>query len=382
MLAETIIALATLFGAVADGRAEEAPVVIGAVYNLSGGQKTLDVPSSEGARLAVALANAGAGVLGRQARLIEVDGETRPEVIAERTRALFDAAPGLAGLIGLSDTDMVLAAAPVAAGHGRVLLTSGATSPLLPQQVPEYLFLAAFGDNVQAAAGAEWAHEALGARSVAVLYSRDASYTRLLHGYFETRFAGLGGNVLAVEPYDAGDLPAAVAKLPEADLIYLAALPDEVAEAIPALRRAGIEAPILGGDGLDIGAGWISVAEAREVYFTTHAYLGADSPDPAVAGFRQAYGDAYPGKEPDAFAALGYDAARFMLAAIEAAGSPDPEAVRDSLAATRDFAGVTGTIGYAPGSRIPTKTVTIIGIDDGRQRFVAGVLPEEIPPPE
>jgi branched-chain amino acid transport system substrate-binding protein len=215
-----------------------------------------------------------------------------------------------------------------------------------------------------------------------VLYSRDASYTRLLHGYFETRFAGLGGAVLAVEPYDAGDLQAAVAKLPEADLIYLAALPDEVAEAIGALRRAGIETPILGGDGLDIGEDWTSVAEAREVYFTTHAYLGADSPDPAVAGFRQAYGDAYPGKEPDAFAALGYDAARLMLAAIEAAGSPDPEAVRDSLAATRDFAGVTGTIGYAPGSRIPSKTVTIIGIDDGSQRFVASVLPSEIPPPD
>ncbi|MCB1402795.1 MAG: hypothetical protein KDJ81_08410, partial [Rhodobacteraceae bacterium] len=94
-------------------------------------------------------------------------------------------------------------------------------------------------------------------------------------------------------------------------------LPDEVAEAVPALRRAGIEAPILGGDGLDasvpalrragieapilggdgldIGGAWATVPEARAVYFTTHAYLGPDSPDPAVIRFREEYADAYPG---------------------------------------------------------------------------------------
>jgi branched-chain amino acid transport system substrate-binding protein len=70
------------------------------------------------------------------------------------------------------------------------------------------------------------------------------------------------------------------------------------------------------------------------------------------------------------------------MAAIEAAGSADPEAVRAALAATRDFAGVTGEIGYAPGSRIPAKSVTIIGVESGRQSFVARVLPREISPPE
>ncbi|HMR61915.1 ABC transporter substrate-binding protein, partial [Amaricoccus sp.] len=358
------------------------PVGTGAVSTPPGGQKTLAVPPPGGARLAVQRANAAGGLFGRTVEMVEVDGETRPEVIAERTTALFEGAPGLAGVIGLSDTDMVLAAAPVVAGQGRVFLTSGATSPLLPRQVPDYLFLAAFGDNVQAAAGAEWAFESLGARSAAVLYSGASTYARLLQGYFADRFAALGGKVLAVAAYDPGDPAAAVAALPPADLIYLAALPDEVAEAVPALRRAGIEAPILGGDGLDIGGAWAAVPETRAVYFTTHAYLGPDSPDPAVIRFREEYADAYPGREPDAFAALGYDAARLLLAAIETAGSPEPEAVRAALAATRDFAGVTGTIGYAPGSRIPAKSVAIIGVDSGRQSFVASILPREIPQPE
>ena len=101
---------------------------------------------------------------------------------------------------------MVLAAAPIAAKNKRVFLTSGATSPQLPRQVPRYLFLACFGDNVQAAAGAEWAVKTLKARTAVVLYKQTSSYARLLHGYFQTRFKQLGGKVLAVRAYTLADI--------------------------------------------------------------------------------------------------------------------------------------------------------------------------------
>jgi branched-chain amino acid transport system substrate-binding protein len=189
--------------------------------------------------------------------------------------------------------------------------------------------------------------------------------------------------VLAIEPYalDADDINAKVAKLPAADLIYLAAQPDGVALAVPALRNAGIEAPILGGDGLDIGEAWSKIDKASKVYFTTHAYLGADNPSPAVKQFRAAFARAYPGKEPDAFAALGYDAARLLMAAIESAGSTEPQAVREGLARTKDFAGVTGNITFAAGDRIPLKSVTIMQADGGGQKFEAEILPRQVPPP-
>jgi branched-chain amino acid transport system substrate-binding protein len=376
-----LAAVAASLGAA--GAAGDHHVVIGAIYNLTGGQQNLDIPSSRGARLAVDLANERGGVLGRQAAMIVVDGETKPEIIAAKTRQLIADRPEIAGLIGLSDTDMVLAAAKVAAERSLVFLTSGATSPLLPEQVPEYLFLACFGDNVQAAAGAEWAYDTLKARTVAVLFREDSTYTQLLHGYFETRFKELGGKVLAVESYrlDASDISAKVAELPSADLIYLAAQPDGVALVVPALRNAGIETPILGGDGLDIGEAWKGIDRASKVYFTTHAYLGADNPAPAVKEFRAGFARANPGKEPDAFTALGYDAARLLMAAIESAGSNEPRAVREALARTKDFAGVTGKISFAAGNRIPLKSVTIMQVDGGGQRFEAEILPKEVPPP-
>jgi branched-chain amino acid transport system substrate-binding protein len=361
--------------------AAERPVVIGAFYNLTGGQEDLDIPSSRGARLAVDEANRKGGVLGRPVRLIVTDGQTKPKVIARETASLFKQEPAVAGLIGFSDTDMVLAAAPIAAKHKRVFLTSGATSPRLPRAVPRYLFLACFGDNVQAAAGAEWAVKTLKARTAVVLYKRTSTYAKLLHGYFQTRFKQLGGKVLTVRPYTLKTIKAAAKGLPKADLVYFAAQPDDVVAGIAALRRAGITAPILGGDGLDIGAAWQKAAQADKIYFTTHAYLGADNPDPRVKAFRAAYTKAYPGMEADAFAALGFDTARLLMAAIKAAGSTKPQAVRRALAQTHDFAGVTGTISYRNGSRIPAKSVSIIAVRQGRQSLAASVLPQKIPAP-
>jgi branched-chain amino acid transport system substrate-binding protein len=361
--------------------AAERPIIIGAMYNLTGGQEDLDLPSSRGARLAVDEANKAGGVLGRPVKLISVDGQTKPKVIARETARLFRHEPTVTGLIGFSDTDMVLAAAPIAAKNKRVFLTSGATSPQLPHDVPRYLFLACFGDNEQAAAGAEWAVKTLKSRSAVVLYKQASSYARLLHGYFQARFKQLGGKVLAVRAYTPATIKAAVKGLPPADLVYLAAQPDDVAAAIRALRRAGVAAPVLGGDGLDIGAAWKQVTPADKIYFTTHAYLGADNPDPRVQAFRAAYAKAYPEKEADAFSALGYDTARLLLAAIASAGSARPQAVRKALAATTAFAGVSGTISYRGGSRIPAKSVTIMSVMQGRQGFAASVLPEKIPAP-
>jgi len=164
-------------------------------------------------------------------------------------------------------------------------------------------------------------------------------------------------------------------------MVYLSAYPDEVTTIIPLLRKAGVTAPILGGDGLDIGSAWNKIPETRNVYYTTHAYLGADNPDPAVQAFRKRYAAAYPGREPDAFTALGYDTARLLMAAIESAGSAEPEPVRKALAMTKDFHGVTGSISYRDGSRIPVKSVTIMRVAGARQEFVGTVLPKRIPPP-
>lgn len=358
------------------------PVEIGAIYNLSGSQAELDILSSQGAVLAVDQMNRKGGVLGRPVRLIMVDGESKPAVIARKTNELIEKNPSVSALMGLSDTDMVMASAPVAARNRRIFLTSGATSPQLPSRVPEYLFLACFGDNVQAAAGAEWAYRFLSARTAAVLFNSSESYTRLLQGYFQTRFKELGGRVLSVESYTPDTMRQSIRRLPKTvDLIFFSAMPEDAPKGAVLMRRMGISAPILGGDGFDSEDLWQKHPVLSNVFFTTHAYLGPDNPDPKVAAFRKAYVRAYPGSTPTAFAALGYDAARLIMAAVAKAGSASPDDVRRALSGIRQFQGVTGTISYPAGSRIPSKSVTILEIKQGRRRLVRNLLPAKVPSP-
>ncbi|MCB1056402.1 MAG: ABC transporter substrate-binding protein [Acidobacteria bacterium] len=357
------------------------PVVLGAVYNLSGDQASLDGPSSRGAQLAVDEANRAGGLLGRPVELVLVDGETSPEVIRKRTTELLAERPRTAAVFGLSDTDMVLAAAPVAAAAGRVFVTSGATSPELPAEVPGFLFLACFGDNVQAAAGAEWAYGELGSRQVVVLYDGAMTYTQLLHRYFEERFGELGGEIVLSRPYDRSNPEPALEGLPMADLYYLASGPEDAVSLTRALRAHSVAAPVLGGDSFDEPAAWQAYPEAEAVYFTTHAAISRGSTDPAVQAFVRAYEGANDGQLPDAFAALGYDTVNLLLRAIGDAGSDDPAAVLGALARISDFVGVTGSLSFPAGERIPRKSVSILEVDDGSTHLVRQLVPKAVPAP-
>ena len=360
---------------------DDQSIVIGAIYNLTGPQSGLDIPSSEGAQLAVEQINSGGGLLGRSLYLALEDGETSTTIIPGKVQNIFKDYPDVVGLIGLSDSDMLLAATSDVAQEKRLFLTSGATSPKLPSEVPTWLFLACFGDNVQAAAAAEWAWEEDSARTVAVLYDSSKTYTRLLQGYFVKRFTELGGKVLSTTAFTPESVESIPADLQSADIVFLSAAPDIVYQAVHQLRENGMMKPIIGGDGFDLEDVWRQHPEVNDVYFTTHAWLGKDNSNQKATDFRQAYEEMFQGTEPDAFSALGYDAIGMLADAIDRAGSTDPDRVLNALASTQNYKGVTGTISYEKGSRIPKKSVTILEVREGIQKFVTEWMPQSVPSP-
>jgi branched-chain amino acid transport system substrate-binding protein len=265
------------------------PVKIGAVYNLSGSQASLGQPSLNGSILAVEQLNRRGGLLGRRVELIAVDGESDPALIAEETRRLVHVL-GLSAITGLSDTTMVLAAAPIAEKARMVFLTSGATSPRVPIEFPNYYFMACFGDNTQAAAGAEYAISALGARTVYVVADESMDYTVLLARYFVERYVQLGGQIVGEDTYTGGasDFSAQISRLKglstPRDMLYVASGPDDIGLLVQQLRAAGVAEPIVGGDGYDTPllvqtAG----AAANDVYFTTHTLFDRAQATPLQA---------------------------------------------------------------------------------------------------
>ncbi|MBN1323396.1 MAG: ABC transporter substrate-binding protein [Methanotrichaceae archaeon] len=344
---------------------------IGAIYNLEGSQSPLDLPSARGAWLAVKEINALGGIGGSEIELNLCDGKSDPELVSECAERLLDL--NISAMMGLSDTDMVLAAAPVAALAEVPFVTSGATSPRLVEEY-EGLFLACFGDNVQARAGAEYAYNEMDLKTCSLLVDGDMEYARLLAGYFKERYLDLGGEI-TMEAFVNGSVLDSLSQSigdRNPDMIYLAVGPDKARTIVEVVRKAGIHCPIFGGDSLDS-------PELREegmgrIIFSTHALLDEDSS--TTGEFFRAYQAEYGHPPENAFSALGYDTVNLLVEAIDRAGSVDPQAIHEALQNTSRFRGVTGEISYQIGGRIPNKGVTMILLIDGEIAGSEIITPE------
>ncbi len=360
-------------------------IKIGGAFNLTGALASLDVPAANGAKLAVKEIDAAGGVLGQQLELVVYDGKTDPATITNIATQMINGDKVVA-ITGFTDSDSALALGPIAQRAGVPFVTAGATSPLLPSQIGDYMFLEPFGDNVQAAVGAEFGMKNYG-NSAYLLFDKATEYTNLLAGYFKDAFTHGGGTIVLEDSYSSGDTSysAQITKLKalstQPDFLYISAMPDDIGTIVKQVRQAGIDLPIIGGDGYDTPL-LVQVGgdAANDVYFTTHALMTPDSTD-AVAKFIGAYHDAY-GKDPEnAFAALGYDAVYLIADAVKRAGAADPAKIRDALQATKDLPGVTGAITYADDQRVPQKQVTVIGVKDQQLYLAAQEAPSYVPAP-
>jgi branched-chain amino acid transport system substrate-binding protein len=361
-------------------------IKIGGPSNLTGGLSSLDAPATNGAKLKIEEINAAGGVLGKKLELVVYDTKTDPTVIASVGSQLTtqDKVPVI---MGFTDSDSVLAMGPIAQQAGIPLVTAGATSPKLPSQIGDNMFLACFGDNVQAAAGAEFVLNKLNAKSTYLLWDTSNEYTTLLSDYFKQAYAHGGGKILLEDNYKAGDksYAAQITKLKalatKPDAVYVAALPDDIGLIVKQMRQAGVTQPIVGGDGYDTPL-LISVGgeAANGVYYSTHAYMAEDGTE-AIKAFYEAYKKAYGLAPENAFAGLGYDAIGLVADAITRAGSAEPAKIREALAATKGFKGITGDITYRPGVRVPDKGVSIIGVKDEKLYLASEVTPGWVPEP-
>jgi branched-chain amino acid transport system substrate-binding protein len=387
-LAVPLALLSACGGATATASQSPPPVRIGAIYDLSGDQAPADTSSLDGARLAVDRINARGGLLDRRVELLERDGGISEAAVKRAAASLV--ASGCSVIVGLSDGEQVLAAAPIAARAGVPFVTSGATSPKLAAEVPNWLFLACYGDNAQAATAAQYASERLGARTATVLYDPHVQYCRALARYFERSLHAQGGKVLASWPTDdwaklrtayrravttaqarrkraaSGKPPASPA---DADVLYVAVPSRSAPTIIQRLRRMGARQPIIGGDSCDT-PGLIAMAEKTggKVYFTTHAGVGLSNAGRAVQRFDTTYEAAYGRPPQSVFAALGYDVVDLVAKAIRHARSAKPTKVRDALLKTRRFSGVTGLLSYVDDDRVPRKKITVVCV--GRRPLV------------
>lgn len=347
---------------------------IGEFGSLTGTTATFGQSTHNGVMLAVDETNATGGVLGKTIKLITEDDQSKPEEAKTAVIKLIKQHRVVA-LLGEVASSRSLAAAPEAQKAGIPMVTPASTNPKVTQ-VGDFIFRTCFIDPFQGSTMAKFAHETLKVKQVAILKDVKNDYSVGLAEFFERTFTGLGGQIVANESYSEGDtefravLTAIRSKSPQA--IYIPGYYTEVGLIARQARELGLKVPMLGGDGwdsektLEIGGDAVNGS-----YYTNH--YSAEDPSPVVQGFIQKY-KAKHGEVPDAMAVLGYDAARILIDAMKRAGSTDGPKVRDALAQTKGYAGVSGSI-TIDAERNSTKNIVVLKIDGGKVKFQTSIAP-------
>ena len=354
------------------GQANE--IVIGEYGSLTGTTATFGISTRNGIDMAIKEVNDAGGVLGRQVRVIVEDDQGRPEE-AQTVVTKLIARDKVVAILGEVASSRTLAAAPVAQNAGIPMITPSSTNPAVTQ-VGDYIFRVCFIDPFQGLVMAKFTANSLHMTKVAVLRDIKNDYSVGLADVFIENFKNLGGTIVADESYSEGDtdfsaqLTSLRSKGPEA--IFVPGYYTEVGLIARQAKSLGIKAPLLGGDGWDSPSLIEIGGEALEgSYFSNH--YSVDDPSPSIQKFVTAYRAKY-GETPDALAGLGYDAAMLLFDAITRANSTDPKAIRDALAQTKDFAGMTGTITLDE-NRNAVKPAVVLQVKDGKLAYVETINP-------
>ncbi len=359
---------------IATGAHAQNTIKVGEFASLTGKEATYGQAAHKGTLLAIEETNAAGGVLGRKLELITEDDQSKPGESATIAKKLISRDKVVA-ILGEITSGRTLEAAPIAQNAKIPLISPGATAPEVTAK-GNYIFRVCFIDSFQGTVMAKFARTSLKLRRVALLSSVSSAQAVGLSKYFRQKFTEDGGTVALEQKYSDGDkdfrAQLTAIKAAGVDGIFVPGYYAEAALICKQARDLGMDLPLFGVDGWEsselISIGGKSVEGA---YFSTH-YSPA-SKDPFVTGFNERFTKRW-GTGSDALSALGYDSAMLLIDAIKRAKTTEPAQLRDAIATTKNFRGVTGQITLDE-QRNPTKSAVVLTVKNGKFEFVETVNP-------
>jgi branched-chain amino acid transport system substrate-binding protein len=344
--------------------------VVGITAAQSGWLAAYDQPAYAGFKFCVDEINAKGGLAGKHKVVIDIR-DTRSDTAETVKIAQEFVDKKVNFIIAPSDGDPTMAMGQITSPAGIPTMTPAGTAPILTS-VGEFVFGAYPADNQQAAVLGAYAAE-LGYKTAWLLKSPDAAY--LLKGpeYFGQVFEAKGGKIIGEGSFTTNqpDFSAIVTTIkslsPQPDVIMTSAWEPDFPAFIKALRGAGVTLPVMGADALDTptvrGLGDV-------VNGIVHTSGGFTDEGSKQAEFAARY-KAGTGNEVDTnYIVSGCDVAGMIDAAVTAAGSTDPKAVRDALANLKDAPGIMSNYTFAGTDRMPMRAVVLSKIDKGQKMFI------------
>jgi branched-chain amino acid transport system substrate-binding protein len=374
LLAATVLALSCT--SPQKNAADHATIAIGFFGDLTGPTFNFGLSAKNGVLMAADEINQAGGINGHQIDIVIEDDKGSPEEAAAATGKLIDRYKVVA-IIGAGASGNSLAAAPKAEAARVPLIAPSSTNPAVTQ-AGAYIFRACFIDAFQGEVMAKFAVNTLKAKRAAIMLDFNSPYSRGLTQFFEFSFAKLGGEIVVKQSYSQGDADyrgqLSAIKAANPDVLYIPGYYGDVAIIAKQARQIGLTVPLLGADGWDAPELWELGGDALNGSYISNHY-SADDPSERIQKFVHSYRQRYGNLTPDAHAALAYDAVRFLAEAIQRAGTTEGPKLRDALAETKNFAGVTGIISMDR-DRNAVKAAVVLKLEDLKYIYQETIQPE------
>ena len=308
--------------------------------------------------------NKKGGINGKKLELVVADsrGDAKESVlIAEK----FVADPDIIAQIGDFSSSSTMAAAPVYEQAKMVQISPTASHQDWTKK-GEFMFRVVATQGYEGPYNARWAVNDLKKKKIATIYINN-DWGVDANKYFVAESRKLGAVIAAEEAFTPGekDFNAIISKLKrlEPDLVYLPTFYADFTAIMNQAERARFKPTVLANSSLYSVKTLEMGGKAVEGTMIPVNYFSSD-PRPAAQNFTKDYKALY-GADPNQFAALAYDAAGLLTAALKAVGTDSRAKVREGLLGLKGYEGATGPISYAEG-RDPAKQLVRIMIKDGQ----------------
>lgn len=321
---------------------------IGFIGPLTGDNANYGIMSRDAAQIAFNELNEAGGINGTPVEFIAEDSEGSVEKGLSAIEKLAES-DKIISLVGPVFTGTTFAVGDRCQNQGIPLITGSATHADITN-IGDMVFRTIVSDGLQGEVAGHYFYEVLGYRNLAVLYAKN-DYSQGLFTSMSATFEALGGKIVDAETCMVGDkdFKTQLTKIKQykPDAIYIPNYTVEMAQILEQAANLNVKAPFLSCDGFsnpeifklagDFTDGVIYIAPAQveksELY------------DAFAAKYEKAYGIA-----PDSFATNAYDAAKIEIEALKrcvANGTVTRAAMRDQIAATKNYVGVGGLINFA-----------------------------------
>jgi branched-chain amino acid transport system substrate-binding protein len=327
--------------------ADSDQISIGAVLPLSGDAAHWGIPARTGAEMAVEEINHAGGIGGRSLALVVEDDRCSPADGVSAFNTIMASAKPPVAVLGAVCSGVTLALAPLAESHKVVLISPASTSPKLTG-AGDFIFRVVPSGSVRGKVFAEYLYHDRGLRKLAVMYINNEGGMGGSSA-FKKRFTALGGTVVIEQSYTQGttDLRAQLMKIKAANTegVLVGSYPPDTVAMLQQAREIGLQQPLF--FTTEAVQNPEVLRQAGDAAEGATYILAAPAAGEAVEKFTAAY-EAKFGKEPELFAAEGYDVIRLIAEAIAGttAESLSGSGIRDFLRRVRDYAAASGTITF------------------------------------